>query len=249
MQRYFLDSRPQSDCFELPEDVAHHFVTVLRAKKDDMAEFVLPDRKTIMVAKVVNLTDKNATMQVLESYQPQVELPVETTLIIGLSKGDKSDLVVQKATELGVSRLIFVETAWSVAHWRNKSDKKIERLQKIAKGASEQSHRLKIPMLSYAESLDALSLPEAATKVVAWEESAKQGEKSALAHVISELIPGDHFVGLIGPEGGLKATELTHLEQFGFTPVGLGPRILRAETAPLYLLSALSFALELNELM
>lgn len=246
MQRYFLDEMPATETFTLPEDVAHHFVTVLRARIDDEAEFVLPDHRTIWIAKVVEITDQNAIMQVVATTTPQVELPVKATLVLGLSKGDKPDYVVQKATELGVHEIIFVETEWSVVHWGMKSDKKLARLAKIAKGASEQSHRLEIPILRYVSNLQALDLPTDAYKVVAWEESAKKGERSALATVFGQLGPQSHIVGMIGPEGGLSQTEMGTLEQQGFIAVGLGPRILRAETAPLYLLSALSYALELN---
>ncbi|RRG18030.1 16S rRNA (uracil(1498)-N(3))-methyltransferase [Weissella viridescens] len=246
MQRYFLDEMPRTETFILPEDIAHHFVTVLRARIDDEAEFVLPDRQTIWIAKVAELTNQNAVMQVVATMTPQVELPVKATIILGLSKGDKPDYVVQKATELGVHEIIFVETEWSVVHWGMKSDKKLARLEKIAKGASEQSHRLEIPTLRYIPNLQALDLPTDAHKVVAWEESAKQGERSALATVFHQLKPQSHLVGLVGPEGGLSEAEMGTLSQQGFIPVGLGPRILRAETAPLYLLSALSYALELN---
>ncbi|MBM7617799.1 16S rRNA (uracil1498-N3)-methyltransferase [Weissella uvarum] len=246
MQRYFLDEAPQGETFWLPEEIAHHFLTVLRAREGEQAEFVLPDHKTVLVAKVADFADHTARMQITASHTPQVELPVETTLIIGLSKGDKPDFVVQKATELGVKHLIFVETDWSVVHWGNKSTKKLVRLEKIAQGASEQSHRLIVPTVSYAERLEDIRLPENMVGVVAWEESAKQGEQAKLAQTLSTLKTTDHFVGVIGPEGGLSEGELKTLTQRGFTPVGLGPRILRAETAPLYLLSALSYVLELS---
>ncbi|KRN31762.1 RsmE family RNA methyltransferase [Weissella halotolerans] len=245
MQRYFLDFEPTSTTFQLPTDLAHHFITVLRAQVDDQAEFVLPDRETVILARVKQLQVDGAQMEVLERYQPQVELPVEVTLIIALAKGTKPELVVQKATELGVKELIFVETAWSVVHWGSKAAKKVARLQKVAQAAAEQSHRTKVPIVNYQSALTSLRLAETAKKVVAWEESAKQGEQRQLARVFQQLKPGDHLVALIGPEGGLTPTEITELKQVGFIPVGLGPRIMRAETAPLYILAALSYALEL----
>ncbi len=104
-----------------------------------------------------------------------------------------------------------------------------------------------MPDVQYLPNLQALTLPEAMIKIVAWEESAKQGEAAMLAQQFAQLHSGDEVAFLVGPEGGLKEAELELLtEKFGFVAAGLGPRILRAETAPLYALSALSFALELE---
>ncbi|APS27157.1 16S rRNA (uracil(1498)-N(3))-methyltransferase [Weissella cibaria] len=247
MQRYFLTETPETDEFDLPADIAHHLMTVLRGKVGTMAEFVYPDRETMVVAKVSEIGDDVTRMTVVERVEANVELPVQATLILGLAKGDKPELVVQKATELGVHHIIFVETDWSVVHWGMKADKKIARLAKIAQGAAEQSHRLTVPDVQYLPNLQALTLPEAMIKIVAWEESAKQGEAAMLAQQFAQLRSGDEVAFLVGPEGGLKEAELELLtEKFGFVAAGLGPRILRAETAPLYALSALSFALELE---
>lgn len=246
MQRYFLTIFPEQDTFILDQDIRHHLMTVLRGKVGTKAEFVLPDNKTVILAKVVEVSTET-TMKICETYTVSVELPVETTLILGLAKGGKPDLVIQKATELGVHHIILVETAWSVVHWGEKAAKKIERLNKIAQGAAEQSHRLYVPDIVYAESLEKLEfLPAEAIKLVAWEESAKHGEKAALVQAFSQLKRGDHIITLVGPEGGLKESELLYLkETLGFLPAGLGPRILRAETAPLYVLSALGYVTEL----
>lgn len=246
MQRYFLTEAPTGQEFVLPEDVQHHLMTVLRGKEGTQAEFVYPDQQTMVVAEVIRVDDETTTMRVVEEVTTDVELPVETTIILGLAKGDKPELVVQKATELGVHHVIIVETDWSVVHWGMKADKKLARLQKIAQGAAEQSHRLRVPDVTYVEKLRDLLLPDDMVKIVAWEESAKQGETAQLVAQFSRLNPGDKIAFLVGPEGGLKESELDLLTKtFGFVPAGLGPRILRAETAPLYALSALSYALEL----
>lgn len=245
MQRYFLKESIATDKFILPAEVEHHFVTVLRAQVGTKAEFVLPDQETVVVAKVTAL-EPEVEMEIIERKQAGVELPVDVTLVIGLAKGDKPELVAQKATELGVHHIIIVETDWSVVHWGAKAERKLERLRKIMQGAAEQSHRLRIPDVTYAERLAELNLPQSATKLVAWEESAKQGEQSNLVQAFNALHAQDELVFLIGPEGGLKETELEYLIGRDFVPVGLGPRILRAETAPLYMLSALSYALELG---
>ena len=82
-------------------------------------------------------------------------------------------------------------------------------------------------------------------KLIAYEDSAKQGEKSVLAEVLSKLKISSQLMVVFGPEGGLAENEVKQLIQNGFKACGLGPRILRTETAPLYLLSAVSYQLEL----
>ena len=246
MQRYFLTETPESNVFDLDAATAHHLMTVLRGKIGTKAEFVLPDHESMVIAQVAAITDSATRMEIIEQVTVDVELPVETTLVLGLAKGDKPELVVQKATELGVHQIIFVETAWSVVHWGMKADKKIARLQKIAQGAAEQSHRLQVPAISYLPALTDLTLPATTIKIVAWEESAKQGEATQLVQQFKQLKTGDAVAFLFGPEGGLKESELSYLvDELNFVAAGLGPRILRAETAPLYALSALSYALEL----
>ncbi|WP_258087953.1 RsmE family RNA methyltransferase [Weissella fangxianensis] len=245
MQRYFLDEVPTGEEFQLPENVAHHFITVLRSHEGSQAEFVLPNRQEIIIAKVVRFEHDYPIMAIVSRQESHVELPVDTTIVIGLSKGDKPELVVQKATELGVHHIIIVETAWSVVHWGQKAAKKITRLNKIATSAAEQAHRLRIPDVSYVASLVDLEV-DSTVKLVAWEESAKQGETSQLVQQLNRLQPADSVSFLFGPEGGLSSQEVDALVEQGFVPVGLGPRILRAETAPLYALSTLSYVIELN---
>ena len=82
-------------------------------------------------------------------------------------------------------------------------------------------------------------------RLVAWEESAKQGETSALAQVLTKLTAGEQVVAIFGPEGGLTTGEVERMQAAGVVPVGLGPRILRTETAPLYFLSAVSYVCKL----
>lgn len=245
MQRYFLTENP-TQRFSLPEEVAHHFVTVLRANIDDEAEFVLPDQKTVVIAKLVAFEDEGALMEIINEKTVDVELPIEVTLVLGLAKGDKPELVVQKGTELGAKQFIFVETDWSVVHWGSKVDRKLARLRKIAQGAAEQSHRLVIPTVEYVAHLQDIQLATDTVKVVAWEESAKQGETAQFVQSVKKAVTVGKMALVFGPEGGLKETELAALTAQGFVPVGLGPRILRAETAPLYALSALSYATELE---
>lgn len=248
MQRYFIhQAQPHTNKkLPLPSSVAHHFITVLRAEPGTQCELVF-DNEHVYRASLID--SQTAQVEVLEDLQQNAELPVHPILACGLPKTKgKPELIVQKATELGADEVIFFEAARSVSHWTtNKQTKKIARLQKIANGAAEQSHRNRIPQISYLPNLAAvLKQTSAEQKVVAWEESAKQGETSTLATVLQQTKPDDRMLAIFGPEGGLTEDEITQMQAAGVVPVGLGPRILRTETAPLYLLSAISFATELS---
>ncbi|KRN75703.1 hypothetical protein IV73_GL000198 [Weissella kandleri] len=247
MQRYFLNQTAQSEPFPLDEKNRHHLMTVLRGQVGTKLELV-DNQQHLYLAEVVEVTPTNTMVKIkksLSSDATQLELPIAVTLILGLAKGDKPELVVQKATELGVQRLIFTETQWSVVHWGSKVERKLVRLHKIAEGAAEQSHRLVVPTVEYYANLKQVPVDDQAVRMVAWEESAKQGEKRQFVQMIEASISSGQLTAVIGPEGGLSGEELAWLQENGFTAAGLGPRILRAETAPLYLLSAVSYATEL----
>lgn len=247
MQRYFIDQKPSDHgSLQLPKEVAHHFITVLRAQSGAEFEVVFNDQR---VFRCQLMDPETATSKIVEELDQNAELPVDVTLACGLPKTkDKPELIVQKGTELGANEIIFFESQRSVSHWNNaKQLKKVARLQKIADGAAEQSHRNRIPVVRYLPDLNSLLQAVVADhKVVAWEESAKQGETSQLAKLLQTTRSGEHWLAIFGPEGGLTSDEISEMQASEVIPVGLGPRILRTETAPLYFLAAISFALELN---
>lgn len=245
MQRYFL-KQPIADDIVLTadQDVFKHFGKVLRARVGSQAEFVSQDQ-AVVVGEVVAITPTEMTLKVVSRLTENVELPVQVTVIVSPLKNDRSDWFVQKATELGVHRIIFTTMTRTVAEWRKQQLKKATRLEKIAQAAAEQSHRLMIPTIDFLSWSEVLSLPKQAG-IVAWEESAREGEVGTLVQVVKPLPTGAELALVFGPEGGLTADEVADLSAHGFKPAGLGPRILRAETAPLYALSAISVLKELN---
>ena len=188
-------------------------------------------------------------MTVESAVETDVELPIETTIVCGLSKGDKTDWIVQKGTQLGTHRFIFCNSQFSVARWDAKKQvKKLARLQKIAQEAAEQAHRTHVPVIEWRASLTAIAEESADIKLVAYEESAKAGEHGQLVQSLQSAQPGQSLICVFGPEGGIAPKEIEALQAAGFLLAGLGPRILRAETAPLYLLSAISYVTELSTL-
>lgn len=246
MQRYFVNAVADNGQVTLPQPVAHHLTTVLRAQVGTTIEIVLADHQ-VYLASVVS-TKPATIVHIDQALGKNSELPVEVTLLCGLPKTkEKPELIVQKATELGAKRIAFFESQRSVSHWAgNKQERKVARLQKIADAAAEQAHRNYQPTVVYYPKLkQALADNQADYRVVAWEESAKQGETSALARCLQGIQPGQSLLAVFGPEGGLTTAEVDEMGEQGVTPVGLGPRILRTETAPLYFLAAVSYASEL----
>lgn len=213
-------------------------------KKGD--HIIVVQNEIAHVCEIVQL-DGDVVVKQTGKVIPSPEMPVQVTIACGLPKGDKLELITQKGTELGMYSLIPFVAERSIAKWDDKkSEKKIERLQKIAQEAAEQSHRTKIPKI------DALhSFSELVSKVknydlvfLADEEDAKSGSRTRFAEQLKSNKTINSILIIFGPEGGITRNEAEVLIEAGAKTISLGPRILRAETAPLYALSAISYEFE-----
>ncbi|VGV02524.1 16S rRNA (uracil(1498)-N(3))-methyltransferase [Streptococcus pyogenes] len=246
MQQYFIKGKAEKQVTITDKDTIKHMFQVMRLT--DEAEVILVfDDGVKYLAKVTNSMAHE--LEIIEALPDQVELPVKVTIASGFPKGDKLDTIAQKVTELGASALWGYPADWSVVKWDGKKlAKKEDKLAKIVLGAAEQSKRNRVPEVHLfeqkAEFLKSLSSFDHI--FVAYEETAKAGQLATLAREVKEVKPGAKILFIFGPEGGISPTEITQFEAAGAIKVGLGPRIMRAETAPLYALSALSYALELQ---
>ena len=169
------------------------------------------------------------------------------TIACGLSKNDKLDTIVQKGTECGMASFQPLSLSRDVVRWKDgKSIQKIDRLQKIAQAASQQSKRLVVPRVSSLKTLDQWlqSVDDYDLKLVAYEEEAKQTTSYSLRQALSLGQKGQKIVIVFGSEGGLTQEEVDQLRAKGFITCSLGRRILRAETAPIYALAAISYQFE-----
>ncbi|EJE98564.1 16S rRNA (uracil(1498)-N(3))-methyltransferase [Liquorilactobacillus mali] len=252
MQRYFIDKSEIADELVLPAEIYHHAIRVMRLHVDSQFELVLKTQKVALM-RITQVTKEEARAVLINWIETKVELPVHVTIACALSKSDKAEWIVQKGTELGASEFIFFAGEFSVAKWEQKKvAKKVERLSKVALNAAQQSHRTKIPTVQYNQSLTSIELSGFDYKLVAYEESAKNGEKSNLFGLTESMkkeitnSKQPELLAIFGPEGGISPREVDYMEKNRFVFAGLGPRIMRAETAPLYLLSALSFVIELG---
>lgn len=241
MQQYFVKGLASSPVTIEDKETSKHMFQVMRLKEDDEVTLVFDDGIK-RLARVVNVESRQ--LELIEELADNVELPVQVTIASGFPKGDKLEFITQKVTELGASQIWAFPADWSVAKWDGKKlGKKVEKLEKIA----EQSKRNLVPSITlFEKKSDFLAqLDQFDRIVVAYEESAKEGEAAALIQSLTGLKAGCKLLFIFGPEGGLSPAEIESFTAKGAVLAGLGPRILRAETAPLYALSAVSVVTEL----
>lgn len=243
MSKFFIEQQQATgDVFSITGEDAFHISRVLRMQ---IGETILvgDGMGWDYLCKFLDIQDKMVTVQVLEKSKCNQELPVAVTLYQAMTKGDKMELIVQKAVELGVTSIVPFYSKRCVAKWETgeKGEKKTARFQKIAFTAAKQSERGRIPQFSLPVSFSQ-AVADASQKELAlipYEEETK----CHLRQVISEK-PVLSASVLIGPEGGFEKEEVLQAKSAGILPVSLGRRILRTETAGLFVLSALSYAWE-----
>jgi 16S rRNA (uracil1498-N3)-methyltransferase len=249
MQRYFLqDNNFEENSVAISGEVYHHITRVMRMDTGDRIICVKNNGQSATV-EITEIANDTVMGTIIEWKNEEKELPVKVSIVSGLPKGDKLEYIIQKGTELGAASFIPFIAARSVVKWDEKKvAKKIERLQKIAKEAAEQSHRTVVPVVTNPININQLiEVSESFDyKLIAFEEEAKQGETGVFASTLDRLSPGQSLLIVFGPEGGLTESEIDRLTDHGFLACGLGPRILRTETAPLYVLSAVSYEFELS---
>lgn len=247
MQRYF--AKNEEDTFFIQEDDYHHIVRVMRMDIDDEI-YCVNNLQQVARCRIEKISENEVIVKVVQWLEGEIELPVSVSIVSGLPKGDKLEWIIQKGTELGAFKFIPFIAARSVVKWdEKKGGKKLVRWNKIAKEAAEQSHRTMIPEVSSPISIkELIKLSEGYNvKLIAYEEEAREGESSVLTKSLQSMTKGQSMLAVFGPEGGLTESEVALLKEHGFMTCGLGPRILRTETAPLYLLSAVSYHFELME--
>lgn len=232
MQRYFASII--NNQVYLDDGDVHHLLHVMRMNKGDNIEVVFDGSLFIAFIESTN----PLIIKINHKVESDVELKHDVTLFFALAKGDKIDFVCQKATELGAKNVVLVNTKRCVTKFDDKDiNKKLSRFSKIAKEASEQSHRLNVPNIIGVINLKDINNYLCDYNYVAYEKEAGTTENAFCN------IDGSVSV-FIGPEGGFDEKEVEYLESIGFKTVSLGKRILRTETAAVYALSVIGFLME-----
>lgn len=246
MQRYFL--KENAEChqrfFITQKEDIHHIKNVMRLSVND--EIIINFLNGTYKSKILS-TDDSIEIMTVELINIHTELPVEITICSGLIKSDKYEWLLQKGTELGATSFIATHMDRSIVKLtESKVNKKLDRWQKIVKEAAEQSYRQMIPEVKYISNLNAIydMINKYDYVLIAYEETAKNGEKSNFKKVIQNLDKDSHILLIFGPEGGFSSEEINLFSDKAIK-IALGPRILRAETAPLYALSAISYEIDL----
>jgi len=234
MRRFYSAQLPTAAdlIIELPADIKRHISTVLRQTPG--YQFELFNGHGLIAHCQLEATGQQARVIKLEKQTPP-NLPIE--LIQGLPKGDKLELVIQKGTELGLSRFILTPSERAIVKIsRDKKEGRTERWQKIVTESCRQCGQPFAPEIIIADSLNvALNQASGELKLMLWEEAT-----APLTDLLPTRRPSSISL-LVGPEGGFSAAEARQAQATGFKTVRLGPRILRTETAGLAILSILQY--------
>ena len=235
--RFFVEGvHVPGDRVAFAADDAHKLRNVLRKRSGDRVEVV--DSAGAAFAASLDVDARAVTAQLEEPLMREgAEPALRVTLAQAIPKGHKIDFVIEKATELGVERIVPVRTARVIASDTNAA--KVERWRRIAKSAAQQSGRTHVPGVEDIVSWDALlaSFARFDRVYVPWELAPPLPLREALAHDADART----VLLAIGPEGGFAADEIARATDAGATVVSLGRRILRTETAALVVLSILAY--------
>lgn len=213
--------------YQLSLSESHHISKVLRSKEGDLIE-IFNGKGQRFTARIENI-GKTVTIRVMEEKTSHTASPLFIHLMISIGKGDKMDWVVQKATELGVSKITpLISARCEVRLPKERMHKKVEHWREIAIQACVQSRQDTIPEITEAfDFSQALSQEEQGAKYLF-----HPSEKSVrFKTILEQASPGHSVVLLVGSEGGFDAKEVSFAIERGFRLASLGPRILRMETA------------------
>ena len=234
--------------FVTPEEMKPDFIVLTGSNAQHAKVLRIKNGENILVCDgsgkeclctVSDVSDGQISLVVCDRQEAETEAPVRVSVYMAFSKGDKLEHVIQKATELGAFEIIAFPSARCVSRPDDKSiRKKLERWQKIAASAAEQSGRGRIPQVHALSSFhDALNRAVSAEKAILFYEN----EEAVTLRMSLERSEWKTVSLMTGPEGGFEAAEVEKARSMGLEVCTLGRRILRCETAPLCALSAVMY--------
>ncbi len=190
--------------------------------------------------RIFRLSESEARILIFDAFPYPTESSLEIILLQALPEKERMEMIIQKATELGVSAILPFESERSISFKeREAKQNKAHRWQEIAVKAVQQSRRAKVPYVggcrTYLEVLG--DCGEDGLKILLWEKEGKSLKRVVRQH------PGQKIYVMVGPEGGFTETEVKRAEEKGFIPVKLGQRILRTETAAISMVGILQYEL------
>ena len=244
MPRFFVDA----ECIDegkiiIRDKDAFHIARSLRMAVGDSVD-VSDGSGMEYLCRLESIHDEECVASIVEARRSERELPVSVTLFMAMPKGDKLELVVQKAVELGASRIVPFESERCIRKIAGeKAGKLADRLSRIAYEAAKQCGRARVPEVSGVVSFSDMCgmLGEYDLSLFCYEGSGTESVRKVLEGADSVSC----VCAIVGSEGGFSPVEAERIREAGARCVGLGPRILRCETAPMYVLSAISYRFEL----
>jgi 16S rRNA (uracil1498-N3)-methyltransferase len=193
--------------------------------------------------RILEATSRSLRAEILETFAPEAEPPVAVTLLVGLPKADKMDFILEKATELGVSRVVPFRSSRTIPRVDpSDAKKRLLRWERVALAAAKQCGSGRVPEVSgivpYADALRHAATHDG--KIVFYE-----GERTfSLKGVLNGMPDAKSIALVVGPEGGFSPDEVREAVASGCRCAGLGSRILRVETAALAVLSMVMYHFE-----
>ncbi len=222
---------------------AHHIARSLRmAEGDEVTACDGLGRE--YRCRLARIRDEECLLDIIEEVDSGAESPVRITLCMAYPKGDKLEVVIQKAVELGADRIIPFESSRCIKRPKaEKAEKQTARLQRIAEEAAKQCGRAKIPTVTAAMPYSAMlkEAAESSLSLLCYENEDGLTLKNALA----ERERPESISVIVGSEGGFSPDEVARAAEAGCVSVSLGNRILRCETAPSFALAAISYEYEI----
>lgn len=232
MFRYFVKQKASDQFIIIGSDV-HHIKNVVKLKIDEQIECVYAN--DVYLTKIIDLSFDHKVIVKEVKLLKTNKKTVKKVLIAGILREQKWDYLLQKSAELGVDEIVPVVFKRNVVKIdKHKYENKISRWQTICDTAAKQTKRNTIPVINnIVDNLNDLEKYKSDLNLVAWEEE----KQTKLIDHLSQKFSSISFI--IGCEGGIDANEIKTLNSLGFANISLGENILRAETAPLYILSSL----------
>jgi 16S rRNA (uracil1498-N3)-methyltransferase len=233
-RRFFVEA-VRNERAEVSGDTAEHLRRVLRVEAGQ--RFEIADNRSVYLAEIEGFRKDRVLFHVLERLTAEAQ-PVRVILLASLIKFDRFEWIVEKATELGAETIVPVEAERSEKGLARAAAKRVERWRRIALESSQQSRRSRLPEIESSVSFQRALETTAAYRYFLDEERGVPPLASVLPSE-GRRAPSDLVCLLVGPEGGWTGGERDAAGAQGWTPVTLGPQILRAETAALAALAVI----------
>ena len=245
MRKFFVKSNQIHDkIIDIIGEDVNHIKNVLRLEKNEIIKICDSDNSINYICEINELNKESVKCNIIETAENEAEGKVKLDIYQGLPKADKMELIIQKGTELGVSKFIPTKFDRCIVKLEGKDEiKKIERWQKISEVAAKQSGRDLIPEIGKITTLNQININEYDLVILAYEEEKENTIKNELKRL--NLKDNLKIAIIIGPEGGIAPKEVEILKEKGAKIVTLGNRILRTETVALYVASVIMYELEM----